>query len=148
MMKKYIAIFLIFMSILASCNFFEPQSFDTNEEEEEDSEDSDTQIPEKVELFAGASVNVRNDETRATVSFTGTVDVTPATEDFTVTEGAKLYTVSLNTSAVFVTVTFEANTTGTAKTYTVGIAANSTVIKGSASVAITQAPDAMDLLPE
>jgi hypothetical protein len=142
MMRKHGAFFLVFLLVFASCNFFEPQSFDTGAE--------DTETPEIVELAAGPSVNVPSNATEATVRFAGAVGSAPATADFTVSPGGTLSTVSINTNTktVFVIVTFAANPTGTDKTYTVGIAPNSTKIKGTASVVITQKADAEAVLKE
>jgi hypothetical protein len=59
--------------------------------------------------------------------------------DFEVTGGAAIGTVSVSGDTATVPVTFATNTTPWAKTYTVSIAASSTLIGGSDTVAITQA---------
>jgi hypothetical protein len=139
MMRKHGAIFLVLLFVLASCNFFEPQPF---------IDAKDTETPEIVELTAGPSVDAKSNAEEAIVMFLGAVGSAPATADFTVTTGGTPSTVSVNTRAVFVKVSFAANTTGKDKTYTVGIAPNSTKIKGTASVVITQKADAEAVLKE
>jgi hypothetical protein len=151
MMRKYAAIipfaFFLLSVILGSCNFFEPQPIDPSS----DIEDPGAQTAEKVELIAGAAQTVARDATGATVTFNGAAGLSLTTADFTVTsEGALSYVsnVSVSGNTVYVTVTFTPNDTRTDKTYTVGIAANSTKIKGSATVNITQAADTRDLRVE
>ncbi|MDR2476733.1 MAG: carboxypeptidase regulatory-like domain-containing protein, partial [Treponema sp.] len=92
-----------------------------------------------VELTAGTGVDVNADDTSASVTFAGANGLALAPADFTVTAGAVISNVSVNGGTATVTVGFAANSdTSIEKTYTVGIAPESTVIKGSATVTITQ----------
>jgi hypothetical protein len=101
-----------------------------------------------VELTAGPAQSAAYNETEATVTFNGATGLTLTTADFTVTSGGTLSEVLVRGDTVYVKVIFTANDTKTAKTYTVGIAAGSIKIKGSAIVVITQAADTRDLRVE
>jgi hypothetical protein len=143
MIRKYAAFFpfafFLFILVLGACNFFEPQPIPGS-----DMEDPGTQNPEKVELTAGPAQSAAYNETEATVTFNGAADLTLTTADFTVTTGGTVSDALIRSNTAYVKVSFAANDTKTAKTYTVGIAAGSTKIKGSATVVITQAADTTD----
>ena len=98
------------------------------------------------ELSAGAPVSALAAATTANVTFTGATGLVTgdlAAADFTVTTGAAITNVAVAGGTATVTVTFSAlagDPTYT-KTYTVGIAGGSDVIKGDATVTITQLGD-------
>lgn len=95
----------------------------------------------RVALTAGQSVSVLATATTANVTFTGAAGLVLLNTDFTVTTGGTISSVTNSGGTATVAVTFAANTSNTQpKTYTVGISATSTVIKGEATVVITQQP--------
>jgi len=89
-------------------------------------------------LTAGPAVNVAYDATSASVTFTGAAGLTLSAADFTA-NGPTISNVSVSGETATVTVGFAANTYNTAQVYTVSINANSTTIRGSATVTVTQA---------
>jgi hypothetical protein len=94
---------------------------------------------ERTELTAGSPVSVAASAGTADVTFTGAAELTLSAVDFAVSEGGTISNVAVNSDTATVSVSFAANDSLTsAKTYTVSIAADSTVIKGSATVVITQ----------
>jgi hypothetical protein len=108
----------------------------------DDSGDDDTNKTEdlRTELTANTGASVASDATTGAAEFNGATGLELTAADFSVTGGGTITTVTVDGDKVTVTITFAANTTGTTpKTYTVGINANSTKIKGSAKVNITQA---------
>jgi len=92
----------------------------------------------KVILTAGSPVSVGADATSAEVSFTGAAGLTLAVSDFTVPATGAIAGVTVSNDTATVTVTFAKNTEDADKQYVVGIASDSKVIKGSATVTITQ----------
>jgi len=127
-MKKFWLLPLVLAALVFSC------STDTNSEEPENPDDTRTA------LTAGAAVTVVASATTADARFTGASGLTLDASHFTVTTGATITNVVVTGNAVAVTITFEPNASGTeAKTYTVGIASDSTVIMGTATVTVTQA---------
>jgi hypothetical protein len=98
-------------------------------------------IVAKTPLTAGDAVDVAATATTADVTFTGATGLTLTNDDFAVDNGASVTGVDVDSGTATVTVTFEANTETTAKTYTVSIAGSSTKITGPATVAINQAAD-------
>jgi hypothetical protein len=101
----------------------------------------DDPVPDtRVTLGAGIAVNAEAADTTATVSFTGaTGSLTLTASDFAVNNGATVTGVSLSGDTAMVSVNFLANLSTSPKTYTVSIASDSTKIKGSGTVTITQA---------
>ncbi|GHV28357.1 hypothetical protein AGMMS4952_11780 [Spirochaetia bacterium] len=95
----------------------------------------------RVELTAGSAVSATYNATTADVTFTGATGLTLTAADFTVTTGGTIGTPAVSGSTVTVPVTFAANTGALPKTYTVGVNNTSSLIKGSATVVITQAAD-------
>jgi hypothetical protein len=94
---------------------------------------------DRVTLTAGGAVDAGYNDTSASVTFTGAAGVTGlAAADFTVSSGGTIKSVNVSSGTVTVAVGFAANTVTTPKTYTVSIAAGSELIKGSATVTITQ----------
>ncbi|MDR2021381.1 MAG: right-handed parallel beta-helix repeat-containing protein, partial [Treponema sp.] len=99
-------------------------------------------------LTAGQPVTVSAADTSAYVVFTGAAglstvggggeDPLVGSEDFTVNNGAVVSSVAVVEDTVTVTISFAANTGTTEQTYTAGISPDSTVIKGSGTVTITQ----------
>jgi hypothetical protein len=94
---------------------------------------------DRKELTARSSVSVAATATTANVTFTGATGLTLSKGDFAVSAGGTISAVSVTSDTATVTVTFVANAFTSPKTYTVSIASASTKIKGSATVAITQA---------
>jgi hypothetical protein len=92
----------------------------------------------RTELTAGPEVNVDAAVFTADVTFTGASGLSLEVSDFTVTTGGTIGTVAVNGGTATVTVTFPANTSASAKTYTIGINPESMTIKGSGTVKITQ----------
>ena len=97
-------------------------------------------------LKAGPAVNAAAGDTSAALTFSGAAGLTIVggdanleTADFTATNGATVSNIGINDDTVTVTVSFAANTDTVEKIYTVGIAPNSTLIKGSGTVTVTQA---------
>ncbi|MDR1867311.1 MAG: hypothetical protein LBQ77_03465, partial [Treponema sp.] len=80
-------------------------------------------------------------DTEVTVTFSGATGVTGlAATDFTITPTATIGTPTVSDDIVTVPITItESNSESTDKTFTVGIASDSTLIKGTATVTITQA---------
>jgi hypothetical protein len=104
---------------------------------EDDDGDGTTNTP--TTLTAGQPVTVAATDTTANVTFTGATGLTLRTADFRVTSGGSITNVSVTSDTATVTVTFLPNTSTTeSKTYTVSIVSSSAVIKGTATVAITQ----------
>jgi len=93
----------------------------------------------RVTLTAGAAVNAAYNATSATVTFTGATGLTLSAADFTASTGVAISSVSVSGGTVTVTVSFSANGYDTTRVFTVSINANSTKIKGSATVTVTQA---------
>jgi hypothetical protein len=92
-----------------------------------------------VTLDAGPAVQAEAAATTADVTFTGATGLTLSAADFAVDNGASVTNVWVASDTATVSVGFADNTGVTSKTYTVSIVGGSTKIKGSATVAITQA---------
>jgi hypothetical protein len=92
-----------------------------------------------VTLNAGPAVQAEAATTTADVTFTGATGLTLSAADFAVDNGASITNVQVVSDTATVSVGFADNTGVTSKTYTVSIVGGSTKIKGSATVAITQA---------
>jgi len=103
------------------------------------STDSGGTTDTRVALTAGPAVNAAYDDTSASVTFTGATGLTLAAADFTVTGGLSITNVAVSGETVTVTIGLTANQFNQSYTYTVGINSNSTKIKGTAAVTITQA---------
>jgi photosystem II stability/assembly factor-like uncharacterized protein len=95
-------------------------------------------------LTAGSAVSVAASATTANVTFTGATGLTLTTADFEVTSGGTISNVSVDSNTATVTATFPANASTMDKTYTVSIASDSAVIKGTGTVAINQVAAATD----
>ncbi|MDR1932345.1 MAG: hypothetical protein LBQ57_05915 [Spirochaetales bacterium] len=93
----------------------------------------------RTELTEGSAVSAAAAATSANVTFTGAAGLSLSAADFAVTTDGAIGTPTVVGDTVTVPVSFEANTTAAAKTYTVSIAAGSTKIRGSGTVTITQA---------
>jgi hypothetical protein len=89
----------------------------------------------RIELITGSAVNVAASATTADVSFTGAWSLSLSATDFTVSSGGTISDVQVASDTATVIVTFPANGSTTAKTYTVSIASGSAIIKGSGTVA-------------
>jgi hypothetical protein len=99
-----------------------------------------TQAADRTTLTAGPAVNATASNITTNVTFTGAAGLINLTKaDFVVDNGASVDGANLTSDTATVSVIFAANTGVMAKTYTVSIAPGSTVIKGSATVTITQA---------
>ncbi|MDR3334698.1 MAG: hypothetical protein LBT13_07420, partial [Treponema sp.] len=96
--------------------------------------DGDTRMT----LTAGPAVNAGATDTSKAVTFTGATGLSLTKDDFAVSSGT-ISGVSVSGNTATVSIGFAANTGTTPKTYTVSIAPGSTKIKGSGTVAITQA---------
>jgi hypothetical protein len=91
-------------------------------------------------LTAGSPVNAAAADTSASVTFTGATSLSLGNTDFAADNGGTVTGVSVSADIATVTVSFEVNTfTEATKAYIVSIASSSTKIKGSTTVAITQA---------
>jgi hypothetical protein len=107
---------------------------------DDDDGDSDPDSDTRATLTAGSPVDALATDTTANVTFTGATGITSLdAADFAVDNGASITSVSVNSGIATVVVNIGANTAAAAKTYTVSIASTSTLIKGNATVAITQA---------
>jgi hypothetical protein len=95
-------------------------------------------------LAPGSAVEVGETDATANVAFTGATGLTLSTADFAVTSGGAISSVSVASDTATVTIIFPVNRSTTAKTYTVSIASDSTVIKGDGTVTINQAAAASD----
>jgi hypothetical protein len=90
-------------------------------------------------LVADQAVEAAATDTSASVTFTGATGVTGLSEaDFTV-DGGWFTSASVSSDTATVVVGFDANSINAAKTITVAVSGSSGLIKGGASVAITQA---------
>jgi len=93
----------------------------------------------RVALTAGSAVTVVAESTSADAHFHGATGLLLSKNDFTVTTGGTITNVTNTGGVATVVVSFAANTSSTAqKTFTVGIATTSKLIKGNATVLITQ----------
>jgi hypothetical protein len=95
-------------------------------------------------LTAGSAVSALASAITANVTFTGASGLTLSTADFEVSAGGTITVAGVASDTATVTVTFPANLSTVAKTYTVSIASGSTLIKGSATVDINQAAAGSD----
>jgi hypothetical protein len=92
-------------------------------------------------LLGGSSVNVLASDTTADVIFTGANGLGLNIADFAVTGDSIISNVSVGGDNATVTVSFSANTSTASRSFTVSIATSSSLIKGTATVVITQAGD-------
>ena len=112
-----------------------------------DSNTPDTDL--RAALTAGPGVAAEDTDESAKVTFAGAEGVEGiSADDFTVTGGATISDVELEDDTVTVTVEFDQNTTTEPRTFTVGINSASTLVKGSATVTVTQAGIYVDTRPE
>jgi hypothetical protein len=95
-------------------------------------------------LTAAGAVTAAAAATTGTAAFTGAAGLALAAADFTVTgEGGAIGQVTVDQDTVNVVVSFAANESFTeAKSFTVGISPDSTLIKGTGTVTITQSAKA------
>jgi hypothetical protein len=99
-------------------------------------------------LIPGLPIDVGVAATTAEVSFTGASGLTLSAADFVADHGGVISLVSVSGDTVTMTVTFEqASPPAWFQTYTVSIAAGSTVVRGDAAVLITQGYAAGDRGP-
>jgi hypothetical protein len=103
-----------------------------------------TQDDTRVKLTAGPAVEVAASDTTGTAAFTGASGLTLSAADFAVSSGGTISEVSVSSDTVTVTVGL-ANTDAAPNTYIVSIALDSAKIRGSATVTITQKPEAASL---
>jgi hypothetical protein len=94
----------------------------------------------RAELTAGAAVNAAAADTSAAVTFTifSSYSASLTAADFEVSSDSTISNVDVVSTIITVTVSFAVNASTSPKTYTVSIASTSGVIKGNATVVITQ----------